>query len=334
MAAKMRRSTRSRARGRRSLTDEPSSEPREADVLEHLWWPRRESVVTWGSSRFDENLKEITDGRSDAWLEVCLIREEHAPAHLATLEIRTRFVVSEKRHLGCSVIRTIKTLQRKLAERWSIELPEPGTLRSYFVPFDRPDVLRAYGKRSTVALREEAILLLQSLLFVGSMWRTFHQAKQPFSASLVYLLTLNAAEHNDWRGLFRGVEGRGDHRRPTLDFELVIAVGRELGFEVSDSGLVSSRPEVVGNSDEIRERTAGLAARELARRYDRRPATIRRDVINPILRGSVGGALYLLTEKQVRAMRRQVRRVKSRAGETAATKMRRLHRDFAPRAGR
>ncbi len=308
MAAK-RRSTRSRARGRRSLTDEPSSASSETNVLERLWWPRRESVVTWGTSRFDENLKEITDGRSDAWLEVCLIREEHVPAHLATLEIRTRFVVSEKRYLGASVVRTIKTLQAKLAERWKVDLPQPGSLRPYVLPFDRPAVLRAYGKRSTVVLQDEAISLLQSLLFAGSMWREFHQAKQPVSASLVYHLALNAAERNDWRGLFRGVEGRGDNRRPILGLELVIAVGRELGFTVSDSGLVSSRPEAVGNSDEIRERTAGLAAQKLARRYDRKPATIRRDVINPILRGSVGGVLKLLTEKQARAMRRQLRRV-------------------------
>ena len=293
----------------RAKTTEPLSES--IAIEEQAWWVRSERVLTWGNACFDENLKRLANGARDGWLEVRLIREESQPENLATLEIRTRLAITDKRHSGESVLGRIKKLQREFAARCRLAVPEAGSMRPYVVQFDRPAVVRAYGRRSVVALQDEAIELLQSLLFVGSMWRIFFEAGHAFSAVTVYLLALNAAEKNDWRNLFRGYEGRGSQVRPILDLELVIAVGRELGFDASENGAVRSRPERVGDSDDIRRRTAGLAAQELARRYKRKAVTIRRDVINPIVQGALAGTLHMMTEKQAKVLRRNLSRARN-----------------------
>jgi hypothetical protein len=304
-----RRSRKARALDGAAGSREPPSNA--GAVEERMWWPRTENALTWGTVRFDENLNELRDGRGDVWLEVCLIREEGQPENLATLEIRTRLAVTDTRLSGESVVQKIKKLQRKLTGRWQIEVPEAGSVHPYIVFFDPPAVVRAYGRRSVVALQNEAMDVLQSLVFVGSMWRECLDARDPFSANTVYLLTLNVAEKNDWQNLFRGPEGRGDQVRPVLDLEMVVAVGRQLGFNMSNEGKVTSRPQQVGGSNEMRLRMAGLVAQELARRHNRKAVTIRRDVINPIVRGSIAGTLHMMTEKQVRTLRRHLSLLRS-----------------------
>lgn len=267
---------------------------------------------TWSSEphRFDEDLKPVVDVSTDAWLEIRLVRQADQSEDEATFEVRSRLAIGNTRYQGRSVLKTIASLQQKLARQWNIVVPRVGTVKPYVRHFDPPELVRAYGARSTEALRGEAIDLLQSIALIAENWRLHRTNRALVTATTIYSHTRASIERDsDGVRLFRGVGLQGNRARPRLTLQLVVEVGRALGIKMDDVGKVESWPKDI-EATPIRQLIAKVVAAQLSRRHGRKVEAVLRDVVNPIVTGRGNGALVKLTAGQARRMRRQLAKIR------------------------